>query len=70
MNSIVTKLISLLLLPHKINYARMLKFHAHAHNHHGKVPRVAAVLEILRRLQGLILFVFEVEIAKTIPCYL
>ena len=62
MNAIVTKLIS---LPRKINYARMLKFHAHAHNHHGKQAQL-----FLRRLQGLILFVFEVEIAKTIPCYL
>ena len=70
MNAIVTKLISLLLLPHKINYARVPKFHAHAHNHHGKQALyIAAVLEILRHQQGLILFVFEVEIAKTIPCY-
>ena len=68
MNAIVTELIS---LPHKINYAQTLKFHAHAHNHHGKQALyIAAVLEILRCLQGLILFVFEVEIAKTIPCYL
>ena len=56
MNAIVTKLILLFLLPHKINYARMLKFHAHAHNHHGKQALYsAAVLETSAGLNSLCL---------------